>query len=80
MNGDRQTIIKDISRATYLKKMAEYGFVGDPFGYWRLPLPGRHVYICDLNGGERYRDKLAYMLRQLDRHERKIGRPTAVTP
>ena len=38
-------------------------------GYWELPIEGRRINVSDWNAGNRYRSKLAYMIKQLKRNE-----------
>lgn len=62
---------RDISREKYLAAMKSHGFASEGvMGYWRLPIPGRTINVSDLNAGDRYRTKLAYMLKQLSKYER----------
>ena len=64
----------DISQERYIAKMQAHGFVSDGvLNYWRLPIPGHSICVSDLNAGERRRTKLAYMLKQLSRYEKKYG-------
>jgi len=50
--------------------MKRRGFVRQPFlGYWQLPIDGRRVCVSELNGGKRRRDRLAYMIRELERQK-----------
>lgn len=62
--------MRDMTKAAYEKKMREYGFGPVMFwGYRALPKPHDSLHISELNGGDRYRDRLAYMLDQLRRKE-----------
>lgn len=66
------TIVRDISKAQYEKRMNELGFLKDGFmGYWRLPEPLNNLLVSDLNAGDRRRAKLAYMLKEWDRAKTK---------
>ena len=66
---------KDISRATYERKMKAHGFKPQGFlGYWQIPNSTTHV--SDENAGDRYRDKLAYMLAEWRKIEAKAEAST----
>lgn len=75
---------RDISRKRYLEKMQAHGFTREGImGYWRLPIPGRYIMVSDLNAGDRYRTKLAYMLKKLaqetEKHEKEPEQSPAPT-
>jgi hypothetical protein len=60
--------MRDISKSQFESKMQKYGFVKEFMGYWKLPEPCSYVSVCSLNGGEKYRYRLAYMLAAYDKH------------
>ena len=64
---------RDLTRTQFVARMHARGFqsAGGVLGYWKLP--GLHTEISELNGGARLRDRLAYMLREVDRYTRKAG-------
>lgn len=63
---------RDLSRRQFEARLLRAGFEPrDYFGYWRLPIPGRHLCVSEYNGGDQLRDRLAYMLRELERAEGK---------
>lgn len=65
---------RDITKDQYREKMENHGFQRRPFlGYWQLPIEGRTVCVSDLNAGDNYRAKLAYMLSQLEQEKRKAA-------
>ena len=60
----------DLSRTQFVKMLTRRGFERVGFlGYWRLPLADRRICVSELNGGTRLRDRLAYLLKELDRRE-----------
>lgn len=59
---------RDMSRKQFETALQKRGFETVGFmGYWRLPLPnGQRMCVSELNGGERLRNRLAYLLRVLE--------------
>lgn len=65
--------MRDLTREQYRKRMEAHGFKREPFmGYWAF----NGVCISDLNGGDNRRAKLAYMLKEKDRIEKKEAAKT----
>lgn len=58
---------RDITTRELARRLRSYGFRCEILGYWQLP--GLGVSVNILNGGNNNRARLAYMLRELDRHE-----------
>ena len=67
---------RDMTRHEFLAALRRRGL--EPagwMGYVECPLSdGSRVSISRLNAGDRYRDGLAYILREIDRHEAEIAR------
>lgn len=65
--------MRDMSEREFTRKMEALGFERGYFmGYWRLPLgPDRHVSVSCWNAGPRWRDRLAFMLRELERYQKE---------
>lgn len=59
---------RDLSRAQFIAKAKALGFAPEFMGYWKLPTPNEYVSICSLNGGKRFRDRLAYLVAANARH------------
>lgn len=52
-----------MNKSQYFKKMKSDGFVSSDFlGYWRIP--GTGTEVSDLNAGNDYAAKYAYMKKQ----------------
>lgn len=57
---------RDLSRAQFEAKAAKEGFEGHGImGYYKLPIPGHHICVSVWNAGERRRDQLNYLRREL---------------
>jgi len=62
---------RDISKAQFEAKCAEYGFKAEGFwGYYSIGVGGVRVSIW--NAGERRRTQLAYLIQERDRWTRKL--------
>lgn len=72
---------RDMSKSAYEAKVRAYGFGPVEFlGYRKLPAPHDSVSVCELNGGDTYRGRLAYLLLALARQERKAkSKPSTPT-
>ena len=65
------SVTRDMSRKQFETALVKRGFQSyGLLGYWRLPAP-HTLSACEMNGGDRLRDRLAYLLNVLDREERK---------
>lgn len=61
--------VRDLSRKQFIRTLTARGFTPLPYlGYWRIPATQGRVCLSELNGGPRLRDRLAYLLREADRH------------
>jgi hypothetical protein len=75
IHTQQESTMRDMTKAAYEKKIAQYGFgPRQPFGHRSLPAPHDHVAVCEWNGGDTYRGRLAYLLNQLQRIEAKAGK------
>lgn len=64
---------RDMTKTQFDRRVAELGFRRELMGYYRLPEPYSNISVCALNAGNRYRDRLAYLLKYVEREEQKAG-------
>lgn len=57
----------DMSVKQYLAALKRHGFTNAHFGYLYLPAPLNHIQVFAGHGGERLRDRLAYVLGEWSR-------------
>lgn len=59
-----------MSTAQYIAALKRHGFTNAHFGYLHLPPPLNHIQVFAGRGGERLRDRLAYVLAEWSRIEK----------
>lgn len=67
------TLTRDMTKTEFDRRVAELGFRRELMGYYRLPAPYDRVSVCAANAGNRRRDRLAYLLKCLEREENKAA-------
>lgn len=66
--------MRDLTKSQYKAKLEKYGFKPTGFmGYYDLPIPFNDTSVCSLNGGDRYRSRLAYLLSKLAKREKEAA-------
>ena len=59
--------MRDLSRKQFTATLRGRGFTPEMLGYWKLPLMDTHISVNELNGGPRLRDRLRWLLAELER-------------
>jgi hypothetical protein len=62
---------RDMTRAQFLAACERAGWVREPMCYYRLAPPVDNTAVCILNGGDSYRDRLAYLHAEQAKHEQR---------
>jgi hypothetical protein len=61
--------MRDMSEKQFLAALANHGMHLEGFmGYVRLNVPSQYICVSMFNAGPKLRQKLAYLLREQDRH------------
>jgi hypothetical protein len=64
---------RDMTKQQFDEAIKRNGFEPQGFmNYYKLPIPGHHFSVSALNGGNRRRDQLAYLLEQLEIQTKKL--------
>jgi hypothetical protein len=73
-NGGDAMTIRDMSKQQYLDALARNGFTSEGFmGYYDLGIPNQKIAVSVINAGASRRARLAYLLRERDKHLKELG-------
>lgn len=63
---------RDMSQSQFDEAVSRHGFKCEGFmGYYKLPAPFQNCSVSVLNAGDNRRARLAYLLKELERHEKQ---------
>ena len=66
-------MIKDMSKAQFTAACKRYGFKPTGIlGYFDVGIAEHNLHVCAENAGARYRDQLAYLIRERDKWETRF--------